>query len=243
MWSESTEVFHGVKHMTSLHIYLGKCSMRTIERVGKVLWINQLERFHLQTRNSEHLVLRSGNGHRDEVKWVYIYRNLRIKNNRIFCWTLQWEREKEGCQGWFWGFWLVLYKLWIVVVSLFPGKITLEETRFEGLCIDIIGWIEACWAHVSCSKFLYHQVLTHIQRLGEKGQMKKDLCESNLALLGPDLVLNQCWDKHKRWPQQIFSKNPVWHYPEVCIQGWKWYSKKFACLWLPCLALSLSVCW
>jgi hypothetical protein len=68
----------------------------------------------------------------------------------------------------------------------------------------------------------------------EKGQVKEDLCKSNLAFHGPDHVLNQCWDKHKRNPKQIFSQNPE---SGVCIQGWKWYwnnkkKKHLVCIFL-----------
>ena len=84
----------------------------------------------------------------------------------------------------------------------------MEETRFKDLL-----WIlrvELSLAELVCHAQIFklpspytHAVreLSHssvfmkgrvAERLGEKGQMKNDLCKSSLTLLSLDLVLNQC---------------------------------------------------
>lgn len=186
-----------------------------------------------------------------------MWESLRIRSDIIFCWTVQWEREREGVKSDSWV--SSLYKLQMMVISLFPGKIMQRRLGLKTCCRYYgLNWVllsscfmlkifklQSPYTHTvrelsHSSVFMKARVA---ERLGEKGQMKKDLCKSSLTLLSLDLVLNQCWDKHKRSPQQIFSKDPLWHYLEVCIQGWKYYQKKFAHLCLPCLALSLSACW
>ena len=101
-----------------------------------------------------------------------------------------------------------------MVISLFPGKI-MQRRRSLKTCCRYYGlnWVLLCLC-IMFKIFKLPSPYTHTvrelshssafmkarvaERLGEKGQMKKDLCKSSLTLLSLDLILNQCWVKHKR---------------------------------------------
>ena len=73
-----------------------------------------------------------------------------------------------------------------------------------------------------------------------KGANNRRPWQRYLGLLRPGLVLDQSWDKHKMELQQIFSMNPVWHSPEVYIQGWRKYWKKIMLICIFCGWLEAS---